>query len=127
MVDVTKPIVSVSSLCENGIVTHLARKPFLKHGERHEPLIKKNAVEAVMQDEGSKNYVCKLKDCQILKHVKIHAYELRDCKSIKNRAQAHDAVSCEDAVDDGRVLAEAGAGKIPVPCELSEFQKMKHE
>ena len=44
VVDVTQPILSVSYLCENGIVTHLARQPFLKHGERHEPLIKKSGV-----------------------------------------------------------------------------------
>ena len=68
MVDVTKPILSVSYLCENRIETRFVRQPFLKLGERHEPLIKKSgvyfaktqirlevkgAVEAVMQDEGS--------------------------------------------------------------------------
>ena len=44
VVEVTKPIVSVSYLCENGIETQLARQPFLKYGERHEPLIKKSGV-----------------------------------------------------------------------------------
>ena len=68
MVDVTKPILSVNHLYENGSETHLARQPFLKHGERHEPLVKKSgvyfvkaqilhevkgAVEAVLQDKGS--------------------------------------------------------------------------
>ena len=37
VVEVTKPIVSVSYLCENGIETHLARQPFLRNGERDEP------------------------------------------------------------------------------------------
>ena len=41
VVDVTRPILSISYLCENGIETQFARRPFLKHGERHEPLIKK--------------------------------------------------------------------------------------
>ena len=33
----------------------------------------------------------------------------------------------EDPVDDVRILAEAGGEMIPVPCEPSEFEKMKHE
>ena len=67
VVEVTKTILGVSYLCENGIETHLERQPFLKYGERHEPLIKKGsvfvkaqivheikgAVETVMQDKGS--------------------------------------------------------------------------
>ena len=68
MVDVTKPILSVNHLCVNGSETHLARQPFLKHGERHERLVKKSgvyfvkaqilhevkgAVEVVLQDKGS--------------------------------------------------------------------------
>ena len=68
VVEVTKQILRVSFLCENGIETHLARHPFLKYGERHEPLIKKSgvyfvkaqivhdvkgAVEAVMRAEDS--------------------------------------------------------------------------
>ena len=67
VVEVTKPILGVSYLCENGIETHLARQPLLKYGERHEPFIKKGgvfvkaqivhevkgAVETVMQDERS--------------------------------------------------------------------------
>ena len=44
VVEVTKPILSVSYLCENGIETHFARQPFLKYGERHEHLIKKSGV-----------------------------------------------------------------------------------
>ena len=68
VVGVTNPTLSVSYLCENGIETHLARQPFLKRGERQEPLIKKSgvhfvkaqvvhevkgAVEAVMPDDNS--------------------------------------------------------------------------
>ena len=44
VVEVTKPILSVSYLCEHGIETHLARAPFLKCGDRREPLIKSNGV-----------------------------------------------------------------------------------
>ena len=73
MVHVTQPILSVSCLCENGIETHVAEQPFLKHGERHEPLIKKRgvyfvkaqvvhevkgAVGAVMQDKSQHNFMC---------------------------------------------------------------------
>ena len=38
VVDVTKPILSVSCLCENGVETHLAKESFLRFGEGHEPL-----------------------------------------------------------------------------------------
>ena len=70
VLDVTKPILSVSNLCEYGIETHLVRQHFLKHGERHEPLIKKSgvyfvkakvvhemkgAVGAVMQDKSQQH------------------------------------------------------------------------
>ena len=44
VLEVTKPILSVSYVCENGTETHLAREPFLKYGDRREPLIKKNGV-----------------------------------------------------------------------------------
>ena len=48
MVDVTKPILSVSCLCENGVETHLAKKSFLRFGNGHEALIRKSGVYFVM-------------------------------------------------------------------------------
>ena len=44
VVDVTKPILSVSCLCENGVETHLAKESFLRFGNGHEPLIGKGGV-----------------------------------------------------------------------------------
>ena len=44
MVDVTKPILSVSCLCENGVETLLAKESFLRFGDEHEPLIRKGCV-----------------------------------------------------------------------------------
>ena len=44
VVDVTKPILSVSCLCENGVEAHLAKEPFLRFGDGHEPLIRKGGV-----------------------------------------------------------------------------------
>ena len=44
VVEVTKPILSVSYLSEHGIETHLAREQFLKCGDGREPLIKRNGV-----------------------------------------------------------------------------------
>ena len=35
VVEVTKPILSGSYSCDNGIETHLAKQPSLKNGERH--------------------------------------------------------------------------------------------
>ena len=34
VVEVTQPIISVTSVCENGTETHLARELFLKYGDR---------------------------------------------------------------------------------------------
>ena len=67
-VDVTKPILSVSCLCENGVETHLTKQPFLRFGDGHEPLIRRggvyfdkeqtvNAVEAVTQNKSVKSGV----------------------------------------------------------------------
>ena len=44
VVDVTKLILSVSCLCENGAETHLAKESFLSFGNEHEPLIRKGGV-----------------------------------------------------------------------------------
>ena len=44
VVDVTKPILSVSCLCETVVETHLAKKSFLRFGDGHEPLIRKGGV-----------------------------------------------------------------------------------
>ena len=44
VVDVTKPILSVSCLCEDGAETHLAKESFLRFGNEHEPLIRKGGV-----------------------------------------------------------------------------------
>ena len=68
LVDVTKPILSVSYLSEHGDETHPARQPFLKFGDGHEPLIRRggasfvmaqtvNAVETLTQDDSGKSCV----------------------------------------------------------------------
>ena len=44
VVDVTKPILSLSCLCENGVAAHLAKESFLRFGNGHEPLIRKDGV-----------------------------------------------------------------------------------
>ena len=44
VLDVTKPILSASSLCGHGAETHLAKESFLRFGNEHEPLIRKSGV-----------------------------------------------------------------------------------
>ena len=44
VVDVTKPFLSVSCLCENGVETHQAKESFLRFGDGHEPLIRRVGV-----------------------------------------------------------------------------------
>ena len=83
VVDVTKPILSVSCLCENGVETHLAKESFLRFGNGHEPLIRKGGVyfvkaqtvNACVRADGctEKTDVYKLTDSQ-----KTDAYKLTD-------------------------------------------------
>ena len=40
----TKPILSVICLCENGVEAHLAKESFLRFGDGHEPLIRYGGV-----------------------------------------------------------------------------------
>ena len=56
VVDVTKPILSVSYLCELGIETHLAEHPFSRFGDGHEPLIRKGGVYFGANRECSRNH-----------------------------------------------------------------------
>ena len=44
VVDVTKPILSPSCLCETGVEAHLAKESFLRFGGGHDPLIRKGGV-----------------------------------------------------------------------------------
>ena len=44
MLEVTKPILSVSCLCENGVEAHLAKVSFLRFVDGHEPFIRKGGV-----------------------------------------------------------------------------------
>ena len=82
MVNVTKPILSVSCLREQGVETHLAKKSFLRFGDGHELLMRKggvyfvkaqtvNAVENTTRDksqercvrvDGSENHAYKMTD-----------------------------------------------------------------
>ena len=103
VVDVTKPIQSVSYSCENGTETHFARQPFLKHGERHEQLIKKSgahivktqvvhevkgAGEAVMQDKSQQRSCVRV---EALQNSQSDVYELKDCKIlISHLCELHD-------------------------------------
>ena len=85
VVDVTKPILSVSCLCENGVETHLAKESFLRFGNGHEPLIRKGGVyfvkaqtvNACVRADGctEKTDAYKLTDSQ-----KTDAYKLTDSR-----------------------------------------------
>ena len=78
VVDVTKPILSVSCLCENGVETHLAKKSFLRFGDGHEPLIRKGGVYFVKAQ--TVNACVRGDECT----EKIHEYNLMGDQ--KNRA-----------------------------------------
>ena len=63
VVDVTKPILSVSCLCEKGVETLLAKESFLWFGNEHEPLIRKSGVYFV-KAQTVKTDVYELMDAQ---------------------------------------------------------------
>ena len=71
VVDVTKPILSVSCLCENGAERHLAKESFLRFGNEHEPLIRKSGVYFVKAQTVN---ACVRAGCT----EKIDAYKLTD-------------------------------------------------
>ena len=115
VVEVTKTILSVSHLCEKGIETHLVRQPFLKYGERHEPLIKKSgvyfvkaqivhevkgAVEAVMQDEGSQTPCMQAEELQMSQHSPKSCVRTRDLQNTQK--------SCVRAEDSQESCVRAG-------------------
>ena len=97
MVNVTKPILSVSCLCEQGGETHSAKKSLLRFGDGHEPLTRRGGVyfgqaQTVNADEnttrdksqerceradGQKSHAYEPMDDQ-----KSHAYELMDDQKI---------------------------------------------
>ena len=148
MVVATKPILSVSYLFENGTETHFAKEPFLKYVDRREPLIKKTVCTSsrhisftksrarssrayelkihkihkshAYEEESSQSHACEYR---------IHVYKLRDCKHLKNSTVSDAIIQTvvEDPVHDDRIPVEAGSEPVPVPCEPSESEKMKHE
>ena len=74
VVDVTKPILSASCLCEEGAETHLAKESFLRFGDGHEPLIRKNGVYFVKAQ--TVNACVRADGCT----EKIDAYRLTDSR-----------------------------------------------
>ena len=124
VVEVTKPIICVSCLYENGIEAPRETT----HQILHEV---KGAAEAVMQDEGSKKSCVQLKDCKKLsKFTQSHAYELKIHKSHAyeqeshqiNKSHAHEQeiqkLSCVRAGDSQHSQRSCvRAGESQNPCE----------
>ena len=83
MVDVTKPILSVSCLCENGVEAHLAKVSFLRFGDGHAPLIreggvyffKAQTVNACVRADGCTE---KTREYNLMDSQKTDAYKLTD-------------------------------------------------
>ena len=145
---VTKPILSVSYLFENGTETHFAKEPFFKYGDRREPLIKKNGVHFVKAHivhkvKGTIESCVRAEDSQNSQKSCVRGGEFpKPCVRMQNscvqveglqtlkNSTVSDAIIqpvVEDPVHDDRIPVEAGAEPIPVPCESSESEKMKHE
>ena len=82
MVDVTKPVLSVSCLCEKGVEAHLAKESFLKFGDGHEPLIRKSGVYFVKAQTVNvcvRADGCKEKTCEynLMGNQKTREYEVK--------------------------------------------------
>ena len=125
VVDVTKPILSASSLCEHGAETHLAKESFLRFGNEHEPLIRKGGVyfvkaqtvNACVRADGytEKTDAYKLMDSQ----KKIDAYELMDSQK---KTDAYEMTSAQKKESDAYEMT--GAKKIHA-YEMTNAQKKK--
>ena len=106
MVDVTKPILSVSCFCENGIETHLAKGSFLRFGTGHETLIRKGGVyfvkaqtvNACVRADGctEKNREYKLTDPQETDAYKLKDSQETDAYKLKD-SQETDAYKLKDS------------------------------
>ena len=108
VVDVTKPILSVSCLCENGVETHLAKKSFLRFGDGHEPLIRKGGVyfvkaqtvnACVRGDECTE----KIHEYNLMGDQKNRAYELTDSQKT-DACKLTDSQKKTDAYQRKRIL-----------------------
>ena len=132
MVEVTKPILSVSCLSEHGIGTHRAREPFAYEQEIHK--IPGNSCaragdsqKSCVRAEGSQKLCVRAEDSRT-SCVRTEGWQnsQRSCGASK-RDDAFVQPVVEDPVDADRVPVETGAEQIPIPCEPSESEKMRHE
>ena len=106
VVHVTKPILSVSYLCEHGVETHLTKQPCLRFGDGHEPLIRRggvyfvkaqmvNAAETVTQDESEKSCV-RAEDSQNARNRCVRArYMTRTRLSSKSGRKWENILGCQ--------------------------------
>ena len=83
VVDVTKPILSVSFLCHDGTETHLTKESFLKFGNEHEPLIRKggvyfNKAQTINACVRADGYTEKTDAFELMDSQKTDAYKLTD-------------------------------------------------
>ena len=102
MVYVTKPILRVSCLCENGVETHLAKKSFLRFGYGQEPLITKGGVyfvkaqtvNACVQADGCTE---KTREYNLMGDQKNREYELMDSQKETDAYKLMDSQKKTDA------------------------------
>ena len=122
VVDVTKPILSVSCLCENGVETHLAKKSFLRIGDGHEPLIRKGGVyfvkaqtvNACVRADGCTE---KTREYKLMDSQKTDAYKLMDSQKTDAYKLMDSQKTCE--------YEETGAQKKTDEYELMHSQETR--
>ena len=108
VVDVTKLVLSVSCLCENGVEAHLAKESFLRFGDGREPLIRKGGVYFVKAQ--TVNACVRADGCT----EKTHEYKLTD-------SQKTDACKLTDSQKtDACKLTDSQKTDA---CKLTDFQK----
>ena len=102
VVDVTKPIHSVSCLCENEVETHLAKKSCLRCGDGHEPLIRKGGVyfvkaqtvNACVRADGCTE---KTREYNLMRYQKNREYKLMDAQKTHGEYELMDSQKKTDA------------------------------
>ena len=146
-VNVTKPILGVSCLCEQGVETHSATKSFLRFGDGHEPLIRKggvyfvtaqtvNAVENTTRDKSHEQ--CERADglkknsCVQADGSENHVYKLTDQKKscvqadgLQNSCAQADGLDNSCAQADGLQNSCAQADGLQNSCAQADERSVK--
>ena len=126
VVDVTRPILSVSCLCENGVEAHLAKESFLRFGDGHEPLIRKGGVyfvkaQTVNACERADGCTEKTREYNLMGDQKTREYEV---KGVQKKIDAYKLVDSQKKTDAYKLMdsQKTDAYKLMDSQKIDEYE-----